>query len=60
MYRYLIGGSASLLMFISLTSVAVSQVYPSAGTAWVITGQQQAATAPQLQQQFNSATAVSQ
>ena len=42
------------------TSIAVSQVYPSAGTAWVINGQQQAATAAKWQQQFNSAHAVSQ
>ncbi|QUM91242.1 hypothetical protein HWV03_21980 [Moritella sp. 36] len=60
MYRYLIGFCAGLLIFIFVISVAVSQVYPSAGTAWVLTGQQQAATAPHFQQRFHSASAVSQ
>ncbi len=60
MYKYLIGCGSGLLIFISVVSVAVSQVYPSAGTAWVLTGQQQAATAPYYQKKFHSATAVSQ
>lgn len=60
MYRAIIAGCLGLIIVIVSTSRAVSQIYPSAGTAWVITGQQQAATAPNLQQQFNSATAVSQ
>ena len=60
MYNAILGSCAVLMMVIVSTSNAVSQIYPSAGTAWVITGNQQAATAPHLQQQFNSATAVSQ
>lgn len=60
MYKYILDYCGGLTVFILSTSIAVSQVYPSAGTAWVINGQQQAATAPQWQQQFNSANAVSQ
>jgi len=60
MYKYILDYCFGLVIFILSTSIAVSQVYPSAGTAWVINGQQQAATSPDWQQQFGSAHAVSQ
>jgi hypothetical protein len=60
MYNAILGNCVGLMIFIVSISSAVSQVYPSAGTAWVINGQQQAATAPQWQQQFSSTSAVSQ
>lgn len=60
MYNYISNACYGLITFIMSTSIAVSQVYPSAGTAWVINGQQQAALAPDWQQQFDSASAVSQ
>ena len=44
---------------IAMSATAHSQVYPSAGTAWVLTGQQQSATAVNWQQQFSSPDQVS-
>ena len=60
MYNAIVGNCVGLMILIVSISSAVAQVYPSAGTAWVINAQQQAATAPQWQQQFSSTSAVSQ
>ncbi|QFI39482.1 hypothetical protein FR932_17365 [Moritella marina ATCC 15381] len=43
----------------AISPMANSQIYPSAGTAWVITGNQQSATAVNWQQQFSSPEQVS-
>ncbi|SQD79520.1 hypothetical protein [Moritella yayanosii] len=51
-----------VILIICFTTVAPttnSQVFPSAGTAWVLTGQHQSATAPDWQQQFSTPETVS-
>ncbi|GIC77344.1 hypothetical protein [Moritella sp. F3] len=48
-----------IICFTTISQTASSQIYPSAGTAWVITGNQQSATAKNWQQQFNTPEKVS-
>jgi len=48
-----------IICFTTISSTANSQVYPSAGTAWVLTGQHQSATAVNWQQQFSTPEQVS-
>jgi hypothetical protein len=48
-----------IICFTTISQAANSQVFPSAGTAWVITGNQQSATAENWQQQFSTPEKVS-
>jgi hypothetical protein len=48
-----------IIFFTTISQAANSQVFPSAGTAWVITGNQQSATAENWQQQFSTPEKVS-
>ncbi|MDX2320653.1 MAG: hypothetical protein QNK26_08650 [Moritella sp.] len=48
-----------IICFTIIAPITNSQVFPSAGTAWVLTGQQQSATAPDWQPQFSTPEIVS-
>ncbi|PKH07628.1 hypothetical protein [Moritella sp. Urea-trap-13] len=48
-----------IICFIAIVPTTNSQVFPSAGTAWVLTGQHQSSTAPDWQQQFSTPETVS-
>jgi len=48
-----------IICFTTISSTANSQIYPSAGTAWVLTGQHQSATAVNWQQQLSTPEQVS-
>lgn len=48
-----------IICFTIFIPTSYGQVFPSAGTAWILTGQHQSATAPSWQQQFDTAESVS-